>query len=114
MLPVVGRLRATHPPVEPAHGLDVVAEDLGARADTVRSAFSSTPRKSGVSTSTEASGSFAFSARSWPRNGRRRGLGVVAVDRGDDDVLEVHLRGGVREPQRLERVRRVLRPPELT
>ena len=37
-------------------------------------------------------------------------LEVVAVDRGDDDVLELHLRGRVREAQRLERVRRVLRP----
>src|SRR3954447_4218972 len=29
---------------------------------------------------------------------------VVAVDGGDDDVIEPHLRGGLREPQRLERV----------
>ena len=35
----------------------------GRAASTVRSASSSTPRKSGVSTSMEASGSFAFSAR---------------------------------------------------
>ena len=35
----------------------------GRAASTVCSASSSTPRKSGVSTSTEASGSFAFSAR---------------------------------------------------
>ena len=39
---------------------------------------------------------------------------VVAVDRGDDDVLEVHLRRRLREPKRLERVRRVLGRPELT
>src|SRR5438034_5775630 len=31
---------------------------------------------------------------------------VVAVDRGDDDVLQVHLRRGRSEPERLERVRR--------
>src|SRR5207302_8591847 len=30
---------------------------------------------------------------------------VVAVDRGDDDVLELHLRGCLRDAQRLERVR---------
>ena len=33
---------------------------------------------------------------------------VVAVDRGDDHVLEVHLRRGLREPQRLQRVGWVL------
>ena len=49
--------------VEPADGLDVVVEDVGARGEHGRSASSSTPRKSGVSTSTDASGSFAFSAR---------------------------------------------------
>src|SRR5439155_1283637 len=32
---------------------------------------------------------------------------VVAVDRGDDDVLQVHLRGSMGEPQRLERVDRL-------
>ena len=32
---------------------------------------------------------------------------VVAVDRGDDDVLELHLGRRLREPQRLERVDRV-------
>src|SRR5256885_6616508 len=35
---------------------------------------------------------------------------VVTVDGGDDDVLQVHLRRGVRKPERLERVGRVLRP----
>ena len=35
----------------------------GRSASTVASASSSTPRKSGVSTSTEASGSLLFSAR---------------------------------------------------
>src|SRR5205085_11012946 len=34
---------------------------------------------------------------------------IVAVDRGDDDVLEIHLGRGFGEPQRLERVRWVLR-----
>ena len=29
---------------------------------------------------------------------------VVAVDRRDDDVLEPHLRGRLREPERLERI----------
>ena len=33
---------------------------------------------------------------------------VVAIDGGDDDVLELHLRGRVREPERLERVGRAV------
>src|SRR5213592_507858 len=81
----------------------------GRASRTVRSASSSTPRKSGVRTSTEACGSFAFSA---DRGGvvPRAPVGdVVAVDGGEDDVLEAHLRRRVREPERLERVRRVLR-----
>src|SRR4051812_50190201 len=36
---------------------------------------------------------------------------VVAVDRGDHNVFQVHLRGGVRKPQRLERGRWAVRPP---
>src|SRR6185295_11060069 len=60
---------------------------------TVCSAASSTPRKSGVSTSIEASGSFAFRALI---------VDVVAVDGRDDDVLEPHLLRRLREPQRLE------------
>ncbi|MDQ3778371.1 MAG: hypothetical protein M3310_05835 [Actinomycetota bacterium] len=36
---------------------------------------------------------------------------IVAVDGRDDDVLELHLRGCVREPKRLERVGRMLRSP---
>jgi hypothetical protein len=36
---------------------------------------------------------------------------VVAVDGGDDDVLELHLRRRVGEAQRLERIRRMLRFP---
>ena len=60
----------------------------GRAPSTVASACSSSPRKSGVSTSTEQSGSFAFSARivaaKWPAPAV---VDVVAVDRGDDDVL---------------------------
>ena len=39
---------------------------------------------------------------------------VVAVDGGDDDVAELHLRRRMREPQRLERVGRVSGFPEST
>ena len=66
---------------------------------TVRSASSSTPRKSGVSTSIEHSGSFAFRRADRRRVVAGAAVGdVVAVDRGDDDVLELHLRRRLREP----------------
>ena len=39
---------------------------------------------------------------------------VVAVDRGDDDVLQLHLRRRLRDAQRLERIGRRLGRPELT
>ena len=64
----------------------------GRAAITVRSACSSTSRKSGVSTSTEQSGSFAFKARIVAA--KMAGAlvrQVVAVDGGDDDVAEAHL-----------------------
>ena len=81
----------------------------GRAASTVCSASSSTPRKSGVSTSTVASGSFALERADRRRVVAGAAVGdVVAVDRGDDDVLELHLRRGLREPQRLERVGRRL------
>ena len=35
---------------------------------------------------------------------------VVAVDGGDDDVLQAHLRRRVREPERLERIGRMFGP----
>ena len=39
---------------------------------------------------------------------------VVAVDRRDDDVPELHLRGRVREAERLERIGRPSGLPECT
>ena len=79
----------------------------GRSARTVASASSSTPRKSGVSTSTEASGSFALEGADRGRVVAGAAVGdVVAVDRGDDDVLQAHLRGRLREAERLERVGR--------
>ena len=79
----------------------------GRSASTVASASSSQPRKSGVSTSTEALGTFALQRADRRREVRRAAVRqVVAVDRRDDDVLEAHARGGLREPERLERVGR--------
>ena len=83
----------------------------GRAASTVASASSSTSRKSGVSTSTEASRQLRLERPDRRREVARAAVGqVVAVDRGDDDVLEAHPRGGLREPERLERVGRPLRP----
>ena len=68
----------------------------------------------GVSTSTEASGSLALQRAD--RRGEVPGPAVrevVAIDRRDDDVREPHLLRGLRETQRLERVRRLLRPPRV-
>ena len=79
------------------------------------SASSSTPRKSGVSTSTLASGSFILIARIVAAKWRCAAVGdVVAVDRGDDDMLQRHLGGGLADAERLERVGRVLGLPEWT
>ena len=74
---------------------------------TVCSASSSTPRKSGVSTSTDACGQLRLDRADRRRVVRGAPVGdVVAVDRGDDDVLQLHLRRGLRDAQRLERVGR--------
>ena len=77
---------------------------------TVASACSSTPRKSGVSSSTEQPGNLTLEG---PRHGcevtRAPVRDVIAVDGGDDDVLQAHLRRRLCEPERLERVGRVLR-----
>ena len=79
----------------------------GRAASTVWSASSSTPRKSGVSTSTERVGQLALERADRRRVVAGAAVGdVVAVDGGDDDVLELHLRRRVREPERLERVGR--------
>ena len=87
----------------------------GRAASTVASASSSTPRKSGVSTSTVAAGQLGVERAD--RRGVVAGAAVgevVAVDRGDDDVLEPHLLRGLREAERLERVGRRSGLPELT
>ena len=66
-----------------------------------------------MSTSIDASGSLRLQ-----RADRRRVVAcaavgdVVAVDRRDDDVLQAHLRRGLREAERLERVRRLSGLPE--
>ena len=76
---------------------------------TVRSASSSTPRKSGVSTSTEQVGQLRLQRAHRGREVTRATVGeVVAVDGGDDDVVEPQLRRRLREPQRLERVGRAI------
>ena len=81
----------------------------GRAPSTVASASSSTPRKSGVSTSTDESGSFAFKRADRGREMSRAAIGeVVAIDGRDDDVREPHRRGRLGEAKRLERVGRRL------
>ena len=102
---VIARLAAAHLAMEAAYRLDVVVEDVGARADhgLQRSLLD-----------TEEVGCQHFDRRfrelRLDRTDRRRVVArafvgyVVPVDRRDDDVLEIHLRRRLRKPQRLERI----------
>ncbi len=106
---VVARLRAAHPGVQPANGLDVVVEDLGPRGEH---------RLQRLLLDAEEVGrqhlDGGLRQLRLERPDRRRVVAgaavgdVVAVDRRDDDVLELHLRRSLGEPQRLERVGRRL------
>ena len=111
---VVRRLRAAHLPVQAAHGLDVVVEDVGPRGEhgvqrllldaeeVRRQHLDARGRKLALE-----------------RADRRRIVAgaavgdVVPVDRRDDDVLQPHLRRDLREPQRLERIGRRLGLPRV-
>ena len=71
----------------------------GRAPSTVASACSSTPRKSGVSTSTEQSRHLGLERAD--RRGEVAGAAVgdvVTVDGRHDDVLEPHLRRGLGDP----------------
>ena len=105
--PLVVALDA-HARLDAPAGLDVVVEDVGPASSTSRSASSSRPRKSGVSTSTVAPGSSPAQRAhgAGPVLGAAIGQ-VVAVDRGDDDVAQAHARGGRGDLARLERVERI-------
>ena len=106
---VVARLRAAHLPVQAAHRLDVVVEDVGPRAEH---------RAERVLLDAEEVGREHLDRRvrqlRLERADRRRVVAgapvgdVVAVDRRDDDVLELHLRRRLRDAERLERVGRRL------
>ena len=96
---VVAGLGAAHAPVQRRTVSMLWLKTSGRAASTVRSASSSTPRKSGVSTSTDAAGSFALSARivaaKWPAP--RSGMSSRSTD-VTTTCYEPHLRGGLREP----------------
>ena len=77
----------------------------GRASRTTPRAASSTPRKSGVRSSTVAAGSFLRQRPDRRRVVTRSAVRqVVAIDRGDDNVVETHLVGGLRETKRLERI----------
>ena len=108
---VVVGLAAAHLTVQAAHGLDVVVEDLGARADHRRERLLLDPEEVRRQDLDRRRRELRLD-----RADRRRVMGgaavgdVVAVDRRHDDVLQLHLRGGLRDAQRLERVGRRVRP----
>ena len=107
---LVARLRAAHPRVQSADGLDVVAEHVRASVEH---------RDERLLLDAEEVGREDLDgrARQLPleRADRRRVVAgaavgqVVAVDRGDDDVRETHPVRGLGEAKRLERVRRGVR-----
>ena len=104
---VVARLRAAHPRVQAAHGLDVVVEDLGPRCEHGRERLLLGPEEVRREDLDLRRGQFPL------QRADRRGVvagaavgEVVAVDGRDDDVGEPHLRGGLGEPERLERIGR--------
>ena len=87
----------------------------GLAPSTVASASSSTPRKSGIRTSTVESGSFALERTDRCREMAGAAVGqVVAVDGGHTTWLSPIVAAACARRQRLERVGRVLGLPELT
>ena len=98
--------------MEPSDRLDVVVEDLRTGADDDGERLLLDTEKVGR----QHFDACLRQARLQRPNRRRIVAGpavrhVVAVDRRDDHVLQLHLRGSVRQPQRLERIGRVLGPP---
>ncbi len=106
---VVARLRAAHAPVEAADGLDVVVEDLGPRGEHSLQSFLLHAQEVRRQHLDARIRQLRFQGANRRRVMAGAAVGdVVAVDRGDDDVLQAHLGGRVREAKRLERIRRVL------
>ena len=107
---VVARLCSAHPPVQPPHGLDVVVEDLGSRCEHCVERLLLHVEEVRRQHLDARVGQLGLD-----RPDRRREVAgapvgdVVAVDGGDDDVLELHLRRSLADAKRLECVRRVLR-----
>ena len=97
--------------MQPAHRLDVVVEDLGPRGEHDLQRLLLDAEEVGRQHLHRRVRQLALQ-----RPDRRRVVAgaavgqVVPVDRRDDHVLELHLGGGVREPQRLQRIRRLFGP----
>ena len=110
--PVVVGLAAAHRPMEPAHGLDVVVEDLGARCENRRERLLLDAEEVGRQHLDRAVRELRLQRPDRRRIVTGAAVGnVVAIDRRHDDVLEPHLERRLREPERLERIRRRVRPP---
>ena len=107
---VVARLGAAHAPVQAADGLDVVVEDLGAGGEDGVERFLLDAEEVGCQHLDARLRQLHLDRADRRREVARTAVGnVVAVDRGDDDVLQLHLGRRLADPQRLERVGRVLR-----
>ena len=90
-------------------GLDVVVEDLGAGREHGAQRLLLDAEEVGRQHLDARVGQLRLDRAD--RGGEVAGAAVgdvVAVDGRDDDVLQLHLRGGLADPERLERVRRVL------
>ena len=92
--------------MQPANGLDVVVEDLGSRPEHDLERLLLVAEEVGRQ---HLDGRLRQLALQRPDRGRvvlRALVGeVIQVDGGDDHVVALHLGGGVREPQRLQRGR---------
>ena len=107
---VVARLRAAHACMESADGLDVVVEDLGSCGEHRRKRFlfgAEEVRREDLDLRLRQ---LALDRPDRCRVVRRATIGeVVAVDRRDDDVRELHLRRRLRQAERLEGIGRTVR-----
>jgi len=106
---VVARLCAAHARMQSPHRLDVVVEHVGPSGEhRLQRLFLDVQevRRQHLDRRLREL-CFERSDRGRVMSGAAVG-DVIPVDRRDDDMLELHLRRDVREPQRLERVRRCL------
>ena len=93
-----------------ADGLDVVVEDLRSCGEHGRERFFLDPEEVGREDLDLRRRQLALDRSDRRRVMRRATVGeVVAIDRRDDHVRELHLRRRLRQPERLERIGRAVR-----